>query len=160
MNRPARHSRRQAGILVEILDHKRAEVAARRRKRSLEEVRRAAESAPPACGFAHALSNHRPAVIAEIKRASPSEGIIRSNFDPAAIAESYQRAGAACLSVLTDERFFMGTDAHLGEARGAAGLPTLRKDFTIDPYQIYEARALGADCVLLIASAVEAIRLA
>lgn len=160
MNRPARRSRRPAGILVEILDHKRAEVAARRRKRSLKEVRRAAESAPPVGGFAQALSDHRPAVIAEIKRASPSEGVIRSNFDPVAIAESYRRAGAACLSVLTDERFFMGNDAHLGQARGAAGLPTLRKDFTIDPYQLYEARALGADCVLLIASALDAMHMA
>lgn len=160
MNRPARHSRRQAGILVEILEHKRAEVAARRRRRSLREVRRAAESAPPSPGFAEALADHRPAVIAEIKRASPSAGVIRPNFDPAAIAESYRRAGAACLSVLTDERFFMGSDAHLREARVAAALPTLRKDFTIDPYQLYEARALGADCVLLIASAVEAMRLA
>ncbi|MYD98876.1 MAG: indole-3-glycerol phosphate synthase TrpC [Gammaproteobacteria bacterium] len=160
MNRPARRSRRPAGILVEILEHKRAEVADRRRKRSLEEVRRAAESTPSARGFAQALSDHRPAVIAEIKRASPSEGVIRPDFDPAALAESYQRAGAACLSVLTDERFFMGSDAHLGQARGAVGLPILRKDFTIDPYQLYEARALGADCVLLIASAVEAMRLA
>ena len=160
MNEPARRSRRPAGILVEILDHKRAEVAARRRKRSLQEVRRAAESAPPAMGFADAVSDHRPAVIAEIKRASPSEGVIRPNFDPAAIAESYRRSGAACLSVLTDERFFMGADAHLAEARGAVCLPTLRKDFTIDPYQLYEARALGADCVLLIASALEAMHMA
>lgn len=160
MNEPARRSRRPAGILVEILDHKRAEVATRQSKRSLQEVRRGAESAPPVRGFAQALSAHRPAVIAEIKRASPSEGIIRSNFDPTAIAESYRRSGAACLSVLTDERFFMGADAHLGEARGAAGLPTLRKDFMIDPYQLYEARALGADCVLLIASALEAMHMA
>ena len=120
----------------------------------------AAESAPPARGFLQALSENRPAVIAEIKRASPSEGVIRFDFDPAAIAESYRRAGAACLSVLTDERFFKGADAHLGEVRGAVDLPILRKDFTIDPYQLYEARALGADCVLLIASALEATRMA
>ena len=160
MTETARRSARPAGILDEILDHKRAEVAARLGRRSFQEVRRAAESAPPSRDFAQALLDRRPAVIAEIKRASPSEGMIRPDFGPAAIAESYARAGAACLSVLTDERFFMGADAHLGEARDAAGLPTLRKDFMIDPYQIHESRALGADCVLLIASALEGSRIA
>ena len=143
-------------MLGTILDHKREEVAARRAKRPLAQVRRDAEAAPPTRGFAAAVESNRPAVIAEIKRASPSEGVIRADFAPANIASAYADAGAACLSVLTDERFFGGADCHLRAARDACRLPALRKDFTVDPYQIFEARALGADCVLLIVSALDA----
>lgn len=143
------------GILARIADHKRAEVSTRRAKRPLESLRREAEAAPPLRGFAKAVRTSQPAVIAEIKRASPSEGVIRADFDPAAIACSYQRAGAACLSILTDERFFQGADQHLREGRAACDLPVLRKDFIVDPYQVYETRALGADCILLIAAALD-----
>ena len=141
------------GILAEIVAHKRAEVASRRAVRPLTDVRRAAEAAPGARGFADAIRTSDPAVIAEIKRASPSEGVIRGEFDPADIAISYEGAGAACLSVLTDERYFLGCDRHLEAARRVTRLPALRKDFIVDPYQVYESRALGADCLLLIAAA-------
>ena len=144
---------RSGGILDEILTHKRTEVAARQRVRPLPEMRRAAEDAPVTRGFENAIRTTRPAVVAEIKRASPSEGVIRADFDPAAIAASYEQAGAACLSVLTDERFFQGCDGHLADARRVTGLPLLRKDFIVDPYQVYESRAIGADCLLLIAAA-------
>ena len=145
------------GILARIADHKRAEVSTRRAKRSLESLRREAEAAPSR-GFAKAVQNSRPAIIAEIKRASPSEGVIRADFDHAAIARSYQQAGAACLSILTDERFFQGADRHLREGRAACDLPVLRKDFIVDPYQVYETRALGADCILLIVAALDEAR--
>lgn len=140
------------GVLARIIEHKRTEVAARRKARPLAAIREQAESTPAACGFHAALKQRRPAVIAELKKASPSAGVIRGDFQPAAIAESYARAGAACLSVLTDGRFFHGADAHLEEAKNACDLPVLRKDFVVDAYQIFEARALGADCVLLMAS--------
>lgn len=140
-------------ILADILEHKAMEVAARRQKRPLAAMRAAAEAADAPQGFAAALAEHTPAVIAEIKKASPSKGLIREQFEPAAIAQSYEAAGAACLSVLTDERYFLGSDSHLAEARLATALPALRKDFVIDEYQLFEARALGADCVLLIAAA-------
>jgi len=156
MNRPLRRGKAPARILEEIVRHKRTEIAARRSTRPFAEIRRAAESAEPARGFAAAIRNTRHAVIAELKRASPSEGVIRADFDPAAIAASYRCAGATALSVLTDERFFMGSDDHLGVARARSGLPVLRKDFVIDPYQVYESRALGADCLLLIAAALAA----
>ena len=147
-------------ILDEIVASKREEVAARRQRRPLAEVRRAAEHMPPARGFLNAVRAKRPAVIAEIKRASPSAGVIRRNFDPATIAASYERAGAACLSVLTDERYFQGADSHLETARRSCRLPVLRKDFIVDAYQVFETRALGADCVLLIVAALPPAALA
>ncbi len=148
------------GVLARIVEHKRSEVAARRKALPLAATRERAERAPPVRGFRAALDRRRPAVIAELKKASPSAGVIRACFDAAAIAESYARAGAACLSVLTDERFFQGADRHLREARSASDLPVLRKDFIVDAYQLYESRALGADCVLLMASVLERAALA
>jgi len=144
-----------ADVLQRILEAKRAEVAAARRQLPEEEIQARARTAPPPRDFVGALRARRPAVIAEIKRASPSRGVLRADFDPAAIAKSYERAGAACMSVLTDKEFFQGSGEHLSAARAACGLPALRKDFLIDPYQVYESRALGADCVLLIAACLE-----
>ena len=146
-------------VLDEIVANKHEEVAVRRRQRTLAEVRRAAEHMPPARGFSSAVSANQPAVIAEIKRASPSAGLIRKNFDPAAIAAAYEHAGAACLSVLTDERYFQGADSHLEAARSACRLPVLRKDFIVDAYQVFETRALGADCLLLIVAALPPAKL-
>ncbi len=144
-------------ILRRILEHKRAEVDERKASCPLAALRAKLESLPPPRGFREALIDRavagNPAVIAEIKKASPSEGVIREPFDPPAIAASYAGAGAACLSVLTDERFFQGNDSFLPAACEASGLPALRKDFIVDPWQIPESRALGADCVLLIAAA-------
>ena len=143
-------------ILDTILEAKRAEIADARQRTPLEEMRRRALEAPAPRDFVGALrAKHaagRPAVIAEIKKASPSKGLLRADFDPAAIAESYARAGAACLSVLTDAGFFRGAHEHLAMARAACDLPVLRKDFMVDAFQVYEARALGADCILLIAA--------
>ena len=135
-------------ILERIVAAKRAEIAATKRPLDLD-------SAPPVRDFVAALRAKRPAVIAEIKRASPSKGVLRRDFDPPAIAKSYEAAGAACMSVLTDREFFQGAPEHLSAARSACGLPALRKDFIIDPYQVREARALGADCVLLIVACLE-----
>jgi indole-3-glycerol phosphate synthase len=146
-------------VLEKILARKAEEVAERRARISLGEVEAQARAADPTRGFAQALleraARHEPAVIAEIKKASPSKGVLRENFVPAQIARSYEDGGAACLSVLTDVDFFQGADAYLQEARAACSLPVIRKDFLIDPYQVVEARALGADCVLLIVAALE-----
>jgi indole-3-glycerol phosphate synthase len=149
-------------ILTEILATKAAEVADRRGRLGLATARAQAADQPPPRGFAERLrrqASRGPAVIAEIKKASPSAGLIREAFDPAAIARSYEAAGAACLSVLTDEQYFQGADRYLQEARAACALPVLRKDFTIDPWQVYESRILGADCILLIVAALEPDRL-
>ena len=140
-------------ILEKILAVKRAEVAAA--KQAAPNVEARARAAPASRDFVGALRAKKPAVIAEIKRASPSKGLLRANFDPAAIAKSYQQAGAACMSVLTDRQFFQGSAEDLINARAACALPALRKDFLIDPYQVLEARAMGADCVLLIAACLE-----
>ena len=147
------------GILAEIIEHKRAETGARKAARPLAEIRRDAEDAAPARPFADRVVADRPAVIAEIKKASPSEGVIRADFDPQAIAADYASAKASCLSVLTDQRFFHGSDAHLVAASNACALPILRKDFIVDEYQVYETRALGGDCVLLIVAALESAEL-
>ncbi len=144
-------------ILKKILQRKAEEVATRREQVSLRQLQDSIPTAPPVRGFVNALENRtaqgQPAVIAEIKKASPSKGVMRPDFHPAEIAKSYADGGATCLSVLTDIDFFQGSDAYLRQARGACNLPVLRKDFTIDPYQVYEARAIGADCILLIAAA-------
>ncbi|MBX3590301.1 MAG: indole-3-glycerol phosphate synthase TrpC [Burkholderiaceae bacterium] len=154
-------------ILARIVAVKHEEVEAARRRRSLAAVRADAEDARDGQGprgFARALRDKvaagRPAVIAEIKKASPSKGLLREPFDPPAIAASYAAHGAACLSVLTDERFFKGSLDDLRAARAACSLPALRKDFVVDAYQVYEARAHGADCILLIVAALDDARLA
>jgi len=151
-------------VLEKILARKVEEVAERRAKVSLAELEAQAKQADAPRCFAQALLDRakrkEPAVIAEIKKASPSKGVLRENFVPAEIAKSYEQGGAACLSVLTDVDFFQGADAYLQQARAACSLPVIRKDFLIDPYQVVEARALGADCVLLIVSALDDGRMA
>ncbi len=144
-------------VLAKICETKRAHVAASKHRRPLAELIDAARSAPPVRGFTEQLRRTVAAdglaVIAEIKRASPSKGRIRDDFDPPALARSYATGGAACLSVLTDAPYFEGDDAYLAAARAAVELPVLRKDFMLEPYQVVEARMLGADCVLLIMAA-------
>lgn len=151
-------------VLENILARKAEEVAERSARVSLAEVESLAKAAEPTRGFAKALieqvKRKQPAVIAEIKKASPSKGVIRENFIPADIAKSYEKGGATCLSVLTDIDYFQGADVYLQQARAACKLPVIRKDFMIDPYQIVEARALGADCILLIVSALDDVRMA
>lgn len=144
----------RADILKTILRRKAEELAERSGRVSVRALSERAAAQPPARGFAEALKRRiragRPAVIAEIKRASPSKGVLRADYRPKEIARSYEAGGAAALSILTDVDYFQGADAHLTEARQACALPVLRKDFTIDAYQVYEARGLGADCILLI----------
>lgn len=151
-------------VLEKILARKVEEVAARRASVSLAELETLAKAADASRGFAAAMiaqaKRKQPAVIAEIKKASPSKGVIRENFQPAEIAKSYEAGGATCLSVLTDIDFFQGADEYLKQARAACSLPVIRKDFMIDPYQIVEARALGADCILLIVSALDDVKMA
>jgi len=150
-------------VLEKIIARKFEEVAQRSRQVGLGELEQRAAAADPVRGFAAALERRvrskEPAVIAEVKKASPSKGVIRDPFLPAEIAASYEAGGAACLSVLTDIDFFQGADEYLQQARAACSLPVIRKDFMIDPYQVIEARALGADCILLIVAALDDARM-
>jgi indole-3-glycerol phosphate synthase len=146
-------------ILNQIVAVKREEVAAAKKRKSLEAVRDDAFTRVLTRDFEGALrakiAAGQAAVIAEIKKASPSKGVIREDFEPADIAQSYAENGAACLSVLTDRQFFQGSGDYLKQARASCDLPVLRKDFMVDPYQVYESRALGADCILLIAACLD-----
>ena len=150
-------------ILNKILSVKQAEVKAAMAEKPLVMLQREAMAMPPARDFVGAIRSkiaaEKPAVIAEIKKASPSKGVIREDFRPADIAASYAAHGAACLSVLTDEQFFLGSPVYLKQARAACDIPVLRKDFMIEAYQVYEARAMGADCILLIAAALDLPRM-
>jgi len=150
-------------ILATILARKFEEIEQRSRIRSLEDLRARCRDAAPARGFLRAIERKHaagePAVIAEVKKASPSKGVIRADFDPAEIARSYELGGAACLSVLTDVDFFQGSNLYLAAARQACSLPVLRKDFIVDAYQVYEARMIGADCILLIVAALDDARM-
>lgn len=141
-------------ILKEILRCKQEHIDDQKARSPLDSLKQRAADQPPSRGFVAAITQQltagKAAVVAELKKASPSKGIIRENYEPAAIAVSYEKAGATCLSVLTDGAFFKGADDHLRQVRAASSLPVLRKDFTVDPYQVYEARVIGADCILLI----------
>jgi len=146
-------------ILNKIIDRKREEIADAQSKVSLSDVMAQADAADPVRGFVASMQRRisagDPAVIAEIKKASPSKGILRENFNPAEIAVSYENGGASCLSILTDVDFFQGCTEYLQQARASCSLPVIRKDFIIDPYQVYEARAMSADCILLIVACLE-----
>ncbi len=141
-------------ILKKIIHRKEQEIQERKQQISEDDLKQACDKASPVRGFVasmkNRIANNQAAVIAEIKKASPSKGVMRENFKPAEIAKSYEQGGASCLSVLTDIDFFQGSDAYLQEARSACNLPVIRKDFIVDTYQVYEARAMGADCILLI----------
>ncbi len=151
-------------VLRRICDRKLEEIRERKTLRTLDAVKEQALAQPAPRGFIEALRTRanagHPAVIAEVKKASPSKGVIREDFDPAEIAKSYENGGAACLSVLTDIEFFQGADDYLKSARAACQLPAIRKDFTLDPYQIWESRALGADAILLIVACLDDAQLA
>ncbi len=146
-------------ILKKILQRKHEEIDERSQLHSVQDLAHVASQSDAPRGFCAAMQNAmqsgKPAVIAEVKKASPSKGVLRSEFDPTAIAQSYAAGGAACLSVLTDVDFFQGSEAALRDARAACTLPVIRKDFIIDPYQVVEARAMGADCILLIVAALD-----
>ena len=146
-------------ILIKILDRKREEIAERSVNVPIEQLKEMCKHADAVRGFISSienkLANNQPAVIAEIKKASPSKGVLRENFQPAEIAKSYATHGAACLSILTDKDYFQGHEDYLKQARSACELPVIRKDFIIDPYQVYEARAIDADCILLIVAALD-----
>lgn len=145
-----------SSVLADICTRKRAHVAERQSIATLAQVKALAEQASAPRGFIRALTGTQgPALIAEVKKASPSKGIIRADFDPVSIAQCYERAGASCLSVLTDEPYFQGHDTYLQQIHAQVSLPLLRKDFMLCEYQIYESRALGADCILLIMAALE-----
>ena len=150
-------------ILKKIINRKLEEIDERSKNISIDVIKKKAVSADPVRGFINSIENKiatgHPAVIAEIKKASPSKGLLRKNFDPVAIAQSYTKGGAACLSVLTDRDFFQGSEEYLKQARAACNLPVIRKDFIIDPYQVYEARVINADCILLIVAALDDNRL-
>ena len=146
-------------ILKKIVKRKYEEIAERESIKTLDQLKQEASTASPVRPFVDSmranLAKNKSAVIAEIKKASPSKGVIREHFNPSDIAISYQKAGASCLSVLTDNDFFQGSEAYLQQARAACELPVIRKDFILEPYQVYEARAMGADCILLIVSILE-----
>ncbi len=143
-------------VLEKICDDKRVHVAQQKEKNSLVKLREQSDNAPAPLGFIQSLKNcDFPAIITEVKKASPSKGIIREDFNPQAIAQTYIDNGAACLSVLTDTPYFQGSDEIFTDVREISTIPMLRKDFMIDPYQIYESRALGADCILIIMAALE-----
>ncbi|WP_439477686.1 indole-3-glycerol phosphate synthase TrpC [Brevundimonas sp.] len=147
-------------VLAGIAAYKRMDVAARKTATSQDSIESLARVASPPRGFRAALEHHvehtgRPALIAEIKKASPSKGLIRADFDPPVLARAYERGGATCLSVLTDAPSFLGDDAFLAAARNATALPCLRKDFLVDPWQVAESRALGADCILIILAMID-----
>jgi indole-3-glycerol phosphate synthase len=151
-------------VLKKIVATKHEEIAAAKARIDLAGMRRAAEAVGGVRDFEGALrrkaAEGKSAVIAEVKKASPSKGVLREHFVPAEIAASYARHGAACLSVLTDQQYFQGSPAYLQQARNACPLPVLRKDFMVDPYQVYEARAMGADCILLIVACLDDVQMA